>query len=840
MKGCRIFSLTIAAMTAAVCSAWGVAPNADELATSHQWAQMKFTDAAPTAPVPSLEVLANHDPVLKNDRYGKPMRLGDVEYTRGLFCHAVSKVAVHLPGSGKTFTAMVGVDKNDNTAGGGGSIVFSVGADGKTLWQSDILKGGGQPGMPVSVDLGGAKDFTLEIGDGGDGIGCDQGDWANAKVTLADGKEVWLDELPMAGSPVALNDPAPPFSFVYDGKPSAELLPGWTLKRDSKKLDDMRTEHKATYTDPKTGLELRCEAIEYLDFPTVEWTLHFKNTGKADTPIIEKIQALELDMERADSGEFLLHHNIGSPANGTDYGPLETKLEKDSTMRIGAAGGRPTNSDMSYFNIESSAHDGVIAVVGWPGQWSSDFKRDGGKKLHLSAGQELTHFKLLPGEEVRSPLIVLQFWKGDLARSQNIWRRWMMAHSMPHPGGKLPEPIVEASSSRAYEEMIKADADKQIMFIDRYIEEGIKLDYWWMDAGWYIQEKGWPQVGTWEVDPKRFPDGFKPISKHAHDKGIKILVWFEPERVAEGTWLTQNHPEWIFGGTKGGLLNLGNDEARMWLTEHVDKLITEQGIDLYRQDFNMDPLKFWRDNDAEDRQGITEIKHVTGYLAYWDELRKRHPDMLIDSCASGGRRNDLETMRRAVPLWRSDYAFEPVGHQCMTYGISQWLPFHGTGTVACINAGYYGGGWTPVEPYAFWSNVAPSTGCGFDMRVKNLDYEALRKLFNAWRGINANYYGDYYPLTKWSMDKDVWMAWQFDRPEAGEGMVQVFRRAESIFTGATLPLHGLDQAAQYEVTDVMTSEVAKYSGEELTKKGLPVRLTERPQALVLAYKKTGK
>ena len=87
---------------------------------------------------------------------------------------------------------------------------------------------------------------------------------------------------------------------------------------------------------------------------------------------------------------------------------------------------------------------------------------------------------------------------------------------------------------------------------------------------------------------------------------------------------------------------------------------------------------------------------------------------------------------------------------------------------ACINAGYYGGGWTPVEPYAFWSNVAPSTGCGFDMRVKNLDYEALRKLFNAWRGINATYYGDYYPLTKWSMDKDVWMAWQFDRPEAGE------------------------------------------------------------------------
>ena len=103
--------------------------------------------------------------------------------------------------------------------------------------------------------------------------------------------------------------------------------------------------------------------------------------------------------------------------------------------------------------------------------------------------------------------------------------------------------------------------------------------------------------------------------------------------------------------------------------------------------------------------------------------------MLIDSCASGGRRNDLETMRRAVPLWRSDYAFEPIGHQCMTYGISLWLPYHGTGTVASSAAPYYGGGLTPVEPYAFWSNAAPSLGCGIDIRVQEIDYDALRRLY---------------------------------------------------------------------------------------------------------------
>ena len=67
-----------------------------------------------------------------------------------------------------------------------------------------------------------------------------------------------------------------------------------------------------------------------------------------------------------------------------------------------------------------------------------------------------------------------------------------------------------------------------------------------MDAGWYIQDGLW-QVGTWEVDLKRFPKGLRPISDHAHAKNIKTLLWFEPERVSSNTWLAINHYDWILG-----------------------------------------------------------------------------------------------------------------------------------------------------------------------------------------------------------------------------------------------------------------------------------------------------
>jgi alpha-galactosidase len=81
---------------------------------------------------------------------------------------------------------------------------------------------------------------------------------------------------------------------------------------------------------------------------------------------------------------------------------------------------------------------------------------------------------------------------------------------------------------------------------------------------------------------------------------------------------------------------------------------------------------------------MTENGYVRGHLALWDELRRRNPGLRIDSCASGGRRDDLESMRRAVPLLRSDFQFPEMkgvveGNQGHTYGLSSWLPFQGTG-----------------------------------------------------------------------------------------------------------------------------------------------------------------
>jgi alpha-galactosidase len=787
--------------------------------------------------------VANNDPVQKNARAGRPLRVGGKKYHQGLFTHAVSKVIVRLDGPAKAFAATVGVDTNEQTGGGQGSVVFSVKVGGKEAFRSGVMREG-MPAVPVRADLGGASEFVLEVGDGGDGIACDQADWAEARVTMSDGRTVWLADLPARGLHLRKYTADPPFSFTYAGNRSTEFLKTWAFKRESRVIDDWRTEHLLTYTEPGGAISLRCVAVEYRDFPTIEWTLRFKNSGTKNSGILAEIHAMDLAMERfpwptSETAEFHLHHQTGSPCKPNDYEPFVTRLEPkqpvghvanvpgtmtSSSVRFAPPAGRPTDSVLPYFNVEMPSSEGVIAVVGWPGQWAASFDRDAAAGLRIRAGQEKTHLVLQPGEEIRTPLIVLQFWKGDRIHSQNVWRRWMLAHNLPRPGGKLPPVQMAACSSHQFGEMIHANTANQKFFVDRYVEEKLGLDYWWMDAGWYVNQSGWPNTGTWEVDTKRFPGGLRVISDHSRAKGVKTIVWFEPERVTPGTWLTQNHPEWILGGAGGGLLNLGNPDARKWLTDHVDKLLTEQGIDLYRQDFNIDPLGFWRKNDPPDRQGITEIRHVEGYLAYWDELRRRHPNMLIDSCASGGRRNDLETLRRAVPLLRSDYIIEPVGNQGHTYGIAFWMPYYGTGTGA-------------VDPYMLRSVLCPHFTACFDMRRKDLDFALLRRVLGQWRKFAPNYFGDYYPLTPYSLDKSAWIAWQFDRPDAGEGMIQAFRRTESVYESIRVRLRGLDPEARYELTNLVAAGSTKTTGRELMEKGLAIAITDQPGSALIVYRK---
>ena len=801
-----------------------------ELKAAAKWSHGAFAPVGkmPPSVMPAdtekqgILVLKNYDYTTLNSRGGEPMYIGEKLYKKGIYAHAPSDLQVFLPEKIVRVTADIGLYAKS----GGGSVIFGIEDSAGPLFGSPVMTQ--QSGaMPVDVAMRGENSFHLTLDPTEDGIACDQSIWGDVRAYGESGKVYELGDLSYIDKNEYLPRPVSgyPFSFYYNGLFSDSILGSWIYSETREKEKDGKIRTVEEWSDPDSGLVVRCERIDYTDFPVTEWTLYFKNTGTVNTGRINAVKALDLEIPKKGKEHFVLHYSDGSPCTAFDYRPHTSVITPEQRIRLRTEGGRGTNSTMPYFDLETGGKGGVIAVLGWPGQWICDFAEKDGA-LRIAGGMEDCDFYLKPGEELRSPLGLVMHYSGDWERAQNIWRRFMMAHNTP----KSAKPALSGCSSHWFREMADANAADQIEFIRRYLEEGIPLDYWWMDAGWYpCYDKSpagsnWPNTGTWEPDPARFPKGLREVSDYAHSRGMKIVTWFEPERVGDPDSFLGRRKEWLLGGA---LLNLSDPQVVDWLIQHIGDTIEEQGIDLYRQDFNIDPLAFWRQNDERGRSGVTEIKYITGYLAFWDALLERFPGMLIDSCASGGRRNDLETMRRSVPLHRSDYLHEPVGTQNHTYGINYWIPFDGH----CASV---------TDLYQLRSICVNLFNCLWDVRkgdkeydpltlqylggnaeqIKNsvVDYDLLRKFTSEQKNIVAPCLdGDYYALTPYGLGNDIWTAFEFYKPEEKRGILLAFRRDDCPRNSVTVRLRDLKKDKTYLLTDVDTGEEWEKKGSSLMK-----------------------
>ena len=143
-----------------------------------------------------------------------------------------------------------------------------------------------------------------------------------------------------------------------------------------------------------------------------------------------------------------------------------------------------------------------------------------------------------------------------------------------------------------------------------------------------------------------------------------------------------------------------------------------------------------------------------------------------------------------------------------------------------------------TSDYVVRSHWCPWLGIGRDApRSAGLDWTQYRRLMAQSRKATEYLLGDYYPLTPYSLDPSLWMAWQFDRPEQGRGMIQAFRRDESPYETARFSLHGLEPDARYVISDIDSGQSRKMTGRELTAPGLSVAAPTRPSAVVLFYEK---
>ncbi len=812
-------------------------------------------------PQSSIEVLRSDvgHPSINHSNWGTPLQVGGVVYTRGIGTHCVSEFALRLAKPGKTFDAYVGLDDNSTILGRGGVVRFSVEIDGESIYNSGPCRRG-EKAIHVQVDLKGAQEFVLKVSE--ETIGYNHADWIDPVVTLEDGSVERVEDMLFIHQPQFTIET--PFSFSYGGKPSAHFLSTWICTRTEKQADAGKKRYDIVYTDPITGLEITCEQTLYKKSKAIEWVLYFENKSGKNTPIIKDLQALDLGVKIPVGKQAVLHTILGSSASGQDYLPVSYPTPPGRELALfpaaglsskGVPAGQP-GGQMPFFNFEWEG-GGLAGAIGWSGQWEMSINRGAKARspledqrplsakqktelrafvmserakqpdlyYRLAAGQQTTHFTLHPGEKIRSPRILLVPWEGTQSiDGNNRLRKVLLDHYSPRRNGKLLIPPLSAMAMENGQEFTSTNTQNQLQAMEKM--EALGMEAYWHDTAWF--SGGFPGgIGNWTHDVTRFPEGLSPLGKAARDRGMDFVLWFDTERVMPDSETAREHPEWLLrSDASASLFNLGNPDALDWLEGHISKCIDDWGITIFRQDMTIHPLPYWQANEAEDRQGINEIRHIENLYALWDRLRERHPGLAIDNCAGGGCRVDLETMKRSWPLWRSDSQIfgrsNATWNQAQTAGLNLFVPFHAAGM------------WS-LDPYNARSTGTMGGVTLLDINGDEFPMNAARRMIEEVKMLRPYWLGDYYPLTEINVDEGQWCAWQFHRPDLDSGYCILFRRAESPFPAMELRLQGIDPVANYQVRYIDSHEERTMTGAELV--GLSIAIDTPAKSALLVYSK---
>ena len=648
-----------------------------------------------------------------------------------------------------------------------------------------------------------------------------------------------------------------PVSFVYDGAAHEGLAGLELLSKDCTATASAR--NLVAVFSLGEGVELKVDASLNLEFGETEYTVWVENKGTAPSKVLKEFISAVVPFEGEDP---VIRGCLGDHQNL--YADYQTPL-KDTTVTFVSSNGRATHIVFPYFDLVHG-DGGTLLAIGWAGTWTAEFQSRGASTLWKAGNCNGFESVIMPGEKVRSALVVMLPYKGrDRDDATNLWREWFIKYNMPAAdgSGKRIQPF-STTCFASDTGLPNSDGSISERFytwkrtLERLVYEDVVPDFRWFDAGWYFDPRGntvpadwYGTVGTWELDTVKWPGKtFLESNEACHKAGMKVLTWFEPESVCDVDDLAKNYgynPEWAdFNRGNRYTNNLGNKDCLEWTLGRITKMMGENGVDLFREDNNSNPVKAWTGFDAKEtektglaRTGITENLAIQGHYELWDRIidfcARNGKCTFIDNCASGGGRNDIESLRRSLPFMRSDADRTTTALRLsMTTSYNRWIPFHGANTKESkdqLEPGMAGGS-TFYITRASWLPVYNISEV-FTHDVE-MDYDRLRATFGEWKKYNHLLVKDFYPLTPWHRpdDDSNWTAIAWHDRKTDEAVLEAFRQETCQEPEYTACLKFLKADKTYTLVNEDTGETMAKTGAELAAEGIRISLPEPKSSAV--------
>ena len=596
------------------------------------------------------------------------------------------------------------------------------------------------------------------------------------------------------------------------------------------KLEDNNLE--ITLKDEISVLYVHLHYRVYPDQGIIERSARIENrTSEAVT--LESAQSASWTLPP--DGSYRLHYLTGRWAGEWQ---LQSERLQVGKRVIESRRGSTGNEANPWFAIdhidETDENHGPVwfGELGWSGSWRFTIERTSSGQCRVVGGFNPFDFgyRLAPGESLETPPFYAGFTDGGLGEASRVLHHFQLERILPGS----PHPPLRSVLYNSWEATeFNVNEAGQIALAEKAARLGVERFV--VDDGWFGQRNNdHAGLGDWYVNPRKFPDGLKPLIDRVHQLGMDFGLWVEPEMVNPDSDLYRAHPDWVMNfpgrprteGRNQLVLNLARDDVKERIFSWLDRLVADNDIALLKWDYNRNWSEpGWPEAAPADQKKIW-VQYVQNLYDIIDRLRSKHPRLEIEGCSGGGARVDLGMLRRVDQVWPSDNT-DGLDRLTIQYGFTEaYTPHVMMAWVTDVPNGID----VRVTPLAFRFLVAMtgSLGIGGNLNKWTDDDIAIAgKMISFYKQIRATVQdGKLYRLG--SPIESDFSALQYVSQDSQQVVVFAFLHSQQF--GRSMPLvhlRGLAEDAIYSVSaidDKLETQTGKLSGAYLMHHGIQLRL----------------
>lgn len=578
------------------------------------------------------------------------------------------------------------------------------------------------------------------------------------------------------------------------------------------------------------------------EYDIIEKWLVVKNTGKKGAIMLENLQSSSILLP---PDQYYLTHHGGRWFN--EFQLQQTKI----TSGIKTLQSRDFSSfqNTPWFLVSSEPragkHDSPVwfGNIHYSGNWKIDLESTITGHLQIVGGINFwdTEWKLNAGQSFHTPIMSIGYTALGAEEAARLSAAYITGEIMrPEMRDKI-RPVLYNSW---YATGFNVSEESQLKLAKEAKELGVELFV--IDDGWFTGRKDdRAGLGDWVADPDKFPAGLNPLIKQVNEMGMEFGLWVEPEMVNPNSQLYKSHPDWVMhfpNRTRNEwrhqlTLNLAREDVFNYLYEALSNLLSKHNIKYLKWDRNRGLSEPGWPSAASAAQREIRIRYVNNLNRLIDTLQKKFPDVLFESCASGGGRPDLGMLSRMDQTWTSDNT-NPLDRLFIQFG---YLSAYPAGSMVCWTTEYDRKSINLPLDFIFDVAMQGVLGVGDNILKWNAahkatakrkieEYKRIRPIIQKGKlyRIYSPLEGNRIALQYISQDEREIVALLYNLQNIPDG-TQMNNQQQKM-----LLFQGLDPSAQYQI---INQEATVYTGAFLMDIGIPWPIKADFRSQVTRFKK---